>query len=166
MPAALDIDKEQVQMLVLTYGVRETARQLGLPESTVQAWSARGRWLADAPRSQPLPPTVVRPATVATKSPVNALQQAMRDDALNGRAAALRVTRRALERADKYDDDELMVQEVAQVINSYVKSASIAGGYSAADQVIKMNLNLTAQSQEGVTLDAEIVQPVDGEELP
>ena len=85
---------------------------------------------------------------------------------MRGRSAALRVTRRALERADKYDDDELMVQEVAQVINSYVKSASIAGGYGAADAVIKMNLNLTAQSQEGVTLDAEIVQPVEGEELP
>lgn len=168
MPAALEIDRSQVQMLVLTYGVREAARQLGLSEGTVGAWSARGRWLADAPKSVPPPKSMVQ--TVQTVSPVNALQNRMREDALHGRAAALSVTRKALERANQYDADELMVPDVAQVVSTYVKSAATAGGYAAADSVVKMNLSITGQGNPGAgnaqTLDAEIVQDVQGEELP
>lgn len=165
MPAALDIDKGQVQMLVLTYGVREAARQLGIPEGTVQAWSARGKWLIDAPRSQPLPPTVVRRATDATIAPVNALQQTMKYDAVHGRAYGLRLTRRALENIDKKNtDDQLCTKDNVEMIGSLIKSAATAGGYGSQDAIAKIALNITSQSQ---AIEAEIVtQEVQGEELP
>jgi hypothetical protein len=156
MAAVLDIDKEQVQMLVLTYGVREAARMLGLSENTVSTWSARGAWLADRPASVPLPPSMVK--AVKAPAPVIAQAQAMKDDALKGRAAALRVTRRALERADRYDDDELMVPDVAQVVNTYVKSAALAGGYSSSDAVAKIDLRVTGQRSDVGAIEAEIVQ--------
>src|SRR5690348_6447695 len=97
MPAALDIDREQVQMLALTYGVREAARMLDLPENTVKSWCTREGWLVDRPASVPLPPTVIRPAPIAPKGVVNALQNAMKSDALHGRAAQLRLGRKTLE---------------------------------------------------------------------
>jgi hypothetical protein len=148
-------------MLVMTYGAREAARQLGLSENTVLAWSARGEWLADMPNPhQPYRPKV---QSVVINEPVNALAQSMKADSLGGRAAALRVTRRALERADKYQDDELMVPDVAQVIHSYVKSAAVAGGYSSADAVVKMNLSITSQPQ---TMEAQITELPNAEELP
>lgn len=44
MPAALEIDREQVRIVAVAVGVREAARQYELPEATVQAWSARYGW--------------------------------------------------------------------------------------------------------------------------
>lgn len=45
MPAALDVNKEAVQVLVGAVGVREAARQMGLSENTVLAWANRGGWV-------------------------------------------------------------------------------------------------------------------------
>lgn len=161
MPAPLDVDKEQVQMLVLTYGVREAARMLGLSENTVSAWSARGAWLAEMPvPHKPFLPKVQATASVA---PVNALVNAMKADALEGRAAALLISRRALERTAKMDDDELVLPEIATMAHTWVKSASIAGGYSSADAVVKMNLSITSQPQ---TMEAQITELPNAEELP
>jgi len=166
MPAALDVNWEAIEMLALEVGVREAARRLGLDENTVKRRCTREGWLAERPANVPLPPTVLK-AVPNVPSAAKILQQSMREDAMNGRAKALRLSRRALEGLDRDKSDaDLQTQEVATVAASWIKSASIAGGYGAAEAVIKMNLNLTAQSQEGVTLDAEIVQPVDGEELP
>jgi hypothetical protein len=76
MPAKLDIDREQVRMLVLSVGVREAARQMELPEATVQAWSARLGWLHHITRPAEIArPASMKPATVATKSPGDALQE-------------------------------------------------------------------------------------------
>jgi len=44
MPAALEIDREAVKVIALAVGVREAARQYGLNEDTVAAWSAREGW--------------------------------------------------------------------------------------------------------------------------
>jgi len=46
MPQALEIDRDEVKLIALSVGVREAARQYGLPEATVQAWSARYGWFA------------------------------------------------------------------------------------------------------------------------
>lgn len=56
MPPPLDVNREAVRVLVLSIGVREAARQMGLNPDTVSAWSARGKWLEPARRpSVPLP---------------------------------------------------------------------------------------------------------------
>lgn len=161
MPAALDVDRTQVQMLALTYGVREAARMLGLPESTVKSWCTREGWL----EPKPVPPTVIRPASNASIAPINALQNSMKGDALGGRAYGLRITRRALENIDKSNTDaQLCTKDNVEMIGSLIKSAATAGGYGAQDSVAKIQLAITSQSQ---TIEAEIVsESVGGEELP
>lgn len=72
MPAALNVDREAVRTLAVAVGVREAARQMDIPEATVQAWSARGEWFVNPVQ----PPTVIQPTTIATK-PANALQNSM-----------------------------------------------------------------------------------------
>lgn len=44
MPAALNVDREAARVLCVAVGVREAARQMNIPEATMQAWSARGKW--------------------------------------------------------------------------------------------------------------------------
>lgn len=71
-------------MLVMSIGVREAARKMGIPESTVQAWSARGEWLKALRRK---PATIVKPAsmvsaTIAT-SPVDVLRDTLAENARN-----------------------------------------------------------------------------------
>lgn len=44
MPQALEVDHEQVKTVALQVGVREAARQFGLPEDTVRQWSSREKW--------------------------------------------------------------------------------------------------------------------------
>jgi len=78
MPAPLAVDREAVKAHVVNYGVRETARVYGLPQATVSAWSARGKWLQTAgtvAEVQPLPVSmqpqkrdIPTPATAATAS--------------------------------------------------------------------------------------------------
>lgn len=167
MAAALEVNWEAVQMLALEVGVREAARQLNISEEAVKRRCTREGWIAERPANVPLPPTMVRKVPNVPNA-AHLLQQKMREDALHGRAAALSVTRKALERANQYDADELMQNDVAQVVSTYVKSAATAGGYAAADSVVKMNLSITGSqvNSSPQTLDAEIVQDVHGEELP
>ncbi len=49
-------------MLVLAVGPREAARRMGLSESTVMQWSARGNWLAGAKDRQSLATGLQTPA--------------------------------------------------------------------------------------------------------
>lgn len=44
MPQALEVDHEQVKAVAVQVGVREAARQFGLPEDTVRQWSCREKW--------------------------------------------------------------------------------------------------------------------------
>lgn len=45
MPAALNVNREAVRVLVVAVGVREAARQMNIPAGTVLAWANRGQWL-------------------------------------------------------------------------------------------------------------------------
>ena len=47
MPQALQIDHEKVRAVALQIGLREAARQFGLNEDTVSAWSAREGWFRE-----------------------------------------------------------------------------------------------------------------------
>lgn len=57
MPAPLNVDREAVKTLAIAVGVREAARQMGIPEPTVKAWCLRFGWLKHATPT-PQPPTV------------------------------------------------------------------------------------------------------------
>lgn len=48
MPAAFPNDlRAKAKALAVQIGVRETARQLGIPEATVQTWSAKEGWFTE-----------------------------------------------------------------------------------------------------------------------
>lgn len=157
MPAALDVNWEEVKMLAISIGVREAARRMELSEDAVRQRSSREGWLANLPRSQPLPPSMVRPVTNVTTGS-NALANAMREDATEARASVLRTARRAVARVERCDDDELIVPEVATVLNQHTKTLSMAGGWNAQTGTARINLQITGdiRAQEmPPTLDAE-----------
>lgn len=81
MPAALDVDREQVRMLVLAVGVREAARQMGLNEKTVLHWSHTGNWLAHLrqPNAKPEMPLSMQPRSVVSVRPADALQAVLHE---------------------------------------------------------------------------------------
>lgn len=146
MPAALDVDWSAVRTLAVAVGIREAARQLGISEDAVMQRSAREGWLSDPQIRAVTTRSVAERGSAlsaAVSTPAQAMAASMRSDALRGRAAALRVSRRALERVDRCADDELIEPAIAEVANKWVKSAATAGGYGASDTVARVDLRIT-----------------------
>lgn len=76
MPAPRDVNRESVKTLAIAVGVREAARQLNIPEATVQSWSLRGAWFKQAAQT-PLPPTVTPIAATNATTASKALQNVL-----------------------------------------------------------------------------------------
>jgi hypothetical protein len=157
MPPALDIDREAVRVLVLAVGVREAARRMELPEATVQAWSARGKWLAQ-PIPTPIPPTVQRPATDATISPANAMQAALRDDSEATRSSLSRAMRRVARHVERQaDTDPGAVLSRSQDVKASAQTAALVHGWEAkAGQTTQVMVNvqllgLSVEPQDGAS---------------
>lgn len=130
MPAPLDVDREQVRMLVLSVGVREAARQMGIKESTVMQWSARGKWLEHT-RAQPLLPASMQPVIVSgVISPADALENTLREDGNATKTAGMKYARRAAEHAAKLAEEspDLALEQAANV-KQVLQTAAIAGGW-------------------------------------
>jgi hypothetical protein len=109
MPAPLDVNREAVRVLVLSVGVRVAARQMGIPQATVQAWSARGKWLRqtrDQPATMPKPLSMVS-ATIATK-PHFSLQNTIQEEGDRTRVALLRSSRKAAEHVDAMQPRDIL----------------------------------------------------------
>jgi len=162
MPAALDIDRGQVQMNVLTYGVREAARMMGLSEDTVATWSARGRWLQDAPKSVPPPPSMVQAVKASVVNPVDAFKNALNE---RGNKSRLNVAKGLGAAADSIA--EMTGHEVlanSQDVKNVVGSLSTVHQWDQQGASVKMQLNLTAA--QGQTIEAEVIQDAGAEELP
>ncbi len=162
-PAALNVDWPSVRMLAMTVGVREAARQLGISAEAVMKRSQREGWLAE-PAVRDLNRKIVADRNGAlsacVRTPHQVLAETMKDDAIKGRAAALAVSRRALERVNRMDDDELILPDIATMAKTWVQSASIAGGYSATDAVTRVDLRVTASRDDA---GAETVHPMEAE---
>jgi DNA-binding transcriptional regulator YiaG len=73
--AVTQISREEVKQLATNVGVRQAARDLGIPEATVQAWSARGKWFKNP--DKPLTVIQKQGATIATKTPSKVLQNTL-----------------------------------------------------------------------------------------
>lgn len=135
MPAPIEVDKEQVRMLVLSVGVREAARQIGLNEKTVLHWSHTGNWLAHTkPQPKPVLPLSMQSRSVVSVKPADALQNTLKNDheetKINvlryAKAASAEGARLAEEQPDKALDQAANMKQVAQ-------AASIAVGEKAGD---------------------------------
>lgn len=82
----------------------------------------------------------------------------MREDSLDTRATALRITKRALKRVERCDDDELMQPEVADVLNKHTKTAAVAGGWAANVVVAKVNLGATGSTDHVIDVEGRVCE--------
>lgn len=132
MPALqpLDIDREAVRVLVVAIGVRPAARELGLSEDTVAAWSARGGWLAHTREKPVLPATMEPVASGASKSPADALADVMSDLDRRSKLGFAKASAKVAE--DAADKPVAALIEDAQAINTWAKTASLAHGWAGS----------------------------------
>lgn len=107
------VDREAVKTLAIAVGVREAARQVGLPESTVKSWSTRQKWFVDPPK----PPTITNPrgASIASKSPSQALSDSLADDNKATRHALSKALRKGAEHAADMQPGAILKQSRAVV---------------------------------------------------
>lgn len=54
MPAPLNVNREAVKTLAIAIGVRQAAREMGLPEDTVRQWSCREKWFSNPAETAPI----------------------------------------------------------------------------------------------------------------
>jgi len=163
-PAIEPVNWEAVRMLAISVGVREAARKCGISENTAMTRCRREGWLND-PMAREMNEKMRREKvseaissrTQFERKPVDSLLLSMRDDAIQGRAAALLATRKALVHMANRDPEELCLPEQADVLGKHVRSASIAGGYGAAQRVDTVAEAFGARSAEPMVIDAELL---------
>lgn len=156
MPAKLEIDREQVRLLVIQHGVRETAKMLGLPYQTVGSWSSRFGWIAALQTPAPkLPPSMSKPANGANNapiSPVDAATEAYRDERVRARLnyskAALAVSEEIASLPGK-----ALLADGGQAFKNVVQTTAIIHGWQEQTQS-RVVVCLQALEQSSVaTLD-------------
>ncbi len=129
MPAALDVNREAVRVMCQEYGVRETARRMGLPESTVKSWCTRGEWL-----KAPVQPPTVLVASNASK-PHEAMQAALADDSRATRAALQATARIGSEYfAEEARKTPGLVMDRAKNFQQLTSAAGMIGGWGERGQ--------------------------------
>lgn len=167
MPAALDVDWEQVRTLAVAVGLKVAAERLGLPYDAVRQRSCREDWLTSVPRNQALPPTVRQPVTLVT-SPAKALADEL--SALGGksRLSVARGLAKASAHIETMDGQEIV--EDAANVKQTVQSLAVVHGWAANAPVTKIALHLTGGHsvtvEEGTTMEAEWCDGDDVQQVP
>jgi hypothetical protein len=162
MPAALAVDWEAVKALCVAVGMAEASRRLGITHDAIRQRCRREGWKDDpdvayaldkgSAAHQPLTVPVSQPVTTTAQ----ALAQAMREDAVHGRSAALRLSRRKLEHLCRKDDDELLQPELVTAAHQATKDAALAGGWAANQPIAKLAIHVTGSASVS---PAEPAQP-------
>lgn len=136
MPAAIQVDKEQVRMLVLSVGVREAARKMGLNEKTVLHWSHTGDWLKDCRPTPAIPAKLPPPASmtpsVNSVKPADALEDTLLSDGQATKVATMRFARKSAEyAANLAETDPEKALGHASDVKALAGAAQIVGGWAA-----------------------------------
>lgn len=157
----------ELRTLIPAMGIRPAARKLGVNEDTACVWAHRYGWTDDpeikaALDLVPRPHLMPKDATCATSA--KAIAQAMASDAVGGRAAALRLSRRKLEALESYDDEELLLPELVDAAHKTTKDAALSGGWGANDRPVAVRLSFGLDHAKTIDVEAE-VQSVDPEQL-
>lgn len=155
MPAALDVNKEEVRMLVVSVGCHEAARQLGLAEGTVRQWDNRYQWTANIPRSKPLPISRVQPVTLVT-SPPEAQRNVIADKMLKVREQHLDLSLIASGQLLKKKPTSLVTKDGAQTLLAVGKHAALVGGWNADSRPDAPGKAFGAR-RDALVVDAEFV---------
>jgi hypothetical protein len=152
---ALDVDKDAIKLLAIQHGVREAARMSGLAESTVQHWSRIGKWIADLPRSTPLPASIRPSRPQGYVSAPDAHLAATRNLQVRGRIASLKASTAALEDLATRPAHELNQPQVAGVLHLQTKTAKDAGGWDAATPITATDLRAISEHPLPSPADAD-----------
>jgi DNA-binding transcriptional regulator YdaS (Cro superfamily) len=134
MPAALNVNREAVQALAVSIGVRAAARELGINESTVQQWSKRENWFPTVKTVHP--PTVIERVTSVTKSPVDA----MRDVGERSRFALALAGEKAAKHLERMAGHEIVNKSTK--FKDIVGATSQLHGWDAKDAAGSFSLNV------------------------
>lgn len=138
MPAALDVNREAVRVLVVAIGPRAAARELGLSEDTVLAWSNRFGWVQKAKEMKEKTANLVREReesrgivqSSAIVSPSDALANALESLSHRSKIGFAKASCKVAEElAEKTPGELLTVSAEAQ---SWAKTAALAGGWAGA----------------------------------
>src|SRR6478736_5623285 len=150
MPAALQIDKEQVRIVAVTVGVREAARQFGLPEGTVRAWSCREGWLVEKEQVQSVQERAV--AVVREKQGLqpHAANAADSRKAFDGetRLGHAHAASKVAGKLKVMDADELFLS--APLLAQHAKHAATVFGWSGGDNNVSIRLDVIAAQSGSV----------------
>lgn len=128
MPPPLDVDREAVRVLVVAIGPRAAAREMGLPEATVQAWSARFGWLEHVRPAPGARPVSMVSTTVATTAPADALVSAMEGLSTRSKLGFAKASVKVAEKMAEADPDNLVAQGADAL--TWAKVASMAHGWA------------------------------------
>lgn len=129
MPAPLNVDREAVRVLAVAVGVREAARQLNIPEATVQAWSARGGWKPNEAREQRVIAVAATKVQPSGPNPAEAMANAMENLSERSKLGFLKASARVAEHLADENDPEMLLAR-AKAASGWAKTAALAGGWS------------------------------------
>jgi hypothetical protein len=141
------VDRDAVRTLAVAIGVRQAARQLGIPEPTVQAWSARGKWFQDPPK----PPTITNPrgATIATTTPAAALAEHLTEHSNRSRLGLSKAITKASERFAELPSTVLVQHSTSKAVKDYAGAGAIIHSWNQENRP-GSPLNLQVLSQNTV----------------
>lgn len=145
MPPPLAIDKEQVRMLVLELGVRETARRLQLNEETVATWSAKGEWLKHI-HNKPVLPLSLKPTSTTSIKPADILTDELSGLSKDTKIGLARTAKKIADHAQTLTGEEAL--SVAPKLKDSASFASAVHGWAGEAAVQKVQINIFSDPRE------------------
>jgi hypothetical protein len=134
MPAPLKVDRNAVRVLASAVGLREAARQTGIPENTVLAWSAREGWKEDEEKAREIAAARVQERekglgivqSSAIKSPAECMADTLADHNKRTRINLAKAALRLSENAENVELDQagdvLQVGKLAALVHGWAQS--------------------------------------------
>lgn len=123
MPKPLNVNREAIKALAVVHGPREAARLAGLPEATVLAWSARGKW----GQAKPLPAQSIR-----NQSPSEALRSTIDHRSNKTRLHLSKAVSKAAKHLAKAAPTEILSR--SRQMNDVARTSSVTFGWEAKQQ--------------------------------
>jgi hypothetical protein len=151
----IDIDKESVKVLVIAIGVKETAKKLGIPLSTICNWSAKGKWLktpeADAVRYEKRPE--------GSMSPSEALRETLLELGARTKLGLSRALANGADSVSQMDGAEVL--ENAEPIGQMVRAASTIHGWAETSNSAPIQVSIYGSSAPIQVVANQAHKPLD-----
>lgn len=149
MPRALNVNRDAVRTLAIAVGIREAARQCGIPEATVQAWSNRENWIQQK-------------NDAIAKKHANSLQPRATTKAFDALASYAKQTRFHLAKAStkasrklaQSPPEKLIEPNTAKAARDWTDVAAKVHGWNTDSAGDRSNLQLNVLTGRGRTLVA------------